>query len=137
MIRAIFRGSSCTVPTAATSKLEGVAGLPWHRRGSRGDSRRYSALETARSNGVAAVEGRRRVSESCGRDSSKPAAAATFGAIGSKLANARAGHDAIEKQPFMSEGLLRTIYLATLVWPISIEKLCRDSRRYPTTGWRC
>src|SRR5215469_5075894 len=31
-------------------------------------------------------------SESCGRDSSKPAAAATFGAIGSKLANARAGH---------------------------------------------
>jgi hypothetical protein len=43
-------------------------------------------------NGVAAVEGRRRVSESCSRDSSKPAAAAIFGAIGSKLANARAGH---------------------------------------------
>ena len=39
-------------------RAEGVAGLPWPRRGSRGDSRRYSAFEMARSNGVAAVEGR-------------------------------------------------------------------------------
>src|SRR5208283_1636591 len=70
----------------------GVAGLPWHRRCSGGDSGRYATFETARSNGVAAVEGPRRVSESRGRHPSKPAAAATFGAIGSKLANARAGH---------------------------------------------
>ena len=37
---------------------------------------------------VATVEGRRRVSESCDRDPSKPAAAATFCALGSKLADA-------------------------------------------------
>ncbi len=55
-----------------------------------GDSRRYATFETARSNGVAGVEGRRLVSESCGRDPSKPAAA-TFCAHGSALANACTG----------------------------------------------
>jgi hypothetical protein len=55
------------------------------RRGRRGRQLLFLGIAEAReaiagdTNGVAAVEGRRRVSESCGRDSSKPAAAVDFG----------------------------------------------------------